>query len=86
MEVATSELSVEVGIPLRPASLTLLILQILKLFAWEPSFEKRVSDIRARELKNLVNFGYLQSVSVFVFTCAPSLVSDNSPGEDCTFL
>uniref|UniRef100_A0A8C3UVV5 ABC-type glutathione-S-conjugate transporter n=1 Tax=Catharus ustulatus TaxID=91951 RepID=A0A8C3UVV5_CATUS len=50
-------------------------IKILKLFAWEPSFEKRVTDIRARELKNLVNFGYLQSVSVFVFTCAPSLVS-----------
>uniref|UniRef100_A0A8U7N2J6 ABC-type glutathione-S-conjugate transporter n=1 Tax=Corvus moneduloides TaxID=1196302 RepID=A0A8U7N2J6_CORMO len=46
--------------------LTLLILQILKLFAWEPSFEKRVNDIRAHELKNLVNFGYLQSVSIFV--------------------
>ncbi|XP_062352442.1 ATP-binding cassette sub-family C member 2 isoform X3 [Cinclus cinclus] len=50
-------------------------IKILKLFAWEPSFEKRVIDIRARELKNLVNFGYLQSVSVFVFTCAPFLVS-----------
>ncbi|KAF2975269.1 hypothetical protein EK904_009142 [Melospiza melodia maxima] len=50
-------------------------IKILKLFAWEPSFEKRVNDIRARELKNLVNFGYLQSVSVFAFTCAPSLVS-----------
>ncbi|XP_057885672.1 ATP-binding cassette sub-family C member 2 [Melospiza georgiana] len=50
-------------------------IKILKLFAWEPSFEKRVNDIRARELKNLVNFGYLQSVSVFAFTCAPTLVS-----------
>ncbi|XP_014741415.1 PREDICTED: canalicular multispecific organic anion transporter 1 isoform X2 [Sturnus vulgaris] len=50
-------------------------IKILKLFAWEPSFEKRIIDIRAHELKNLVNFGYLQSVSVFVFTCAPFLVS-----------
>ncbi|XP_058696895.1 ATP-binding cassette sub-family C member 2 [Poecile atricapillus] len=50
-------------------------IKILKLFAWEPSFEKRVNDIRALELKNLVSFGYLQSISVFVFTCAPSLVS-----------
>ncbi|XP_053804481.1 ATP-binding cassette sub-family C member 2 [Vidua chalybeata] len=50
-------------------------IKILKLFAWEPSFEKRVNEIRARELKNLVNFSYLQSVSVFVFTCAPFLVS-----------
>uniref|UniRef100_A0A8C5JW94 MRP2 protein n=1 Tax=Junco hyemalis TaxID=40217 RepID=A0A8C5JW94_JUNHY len=50
-------------------------IKILKLFAWEPSFEKRVNDIRVRELKDLVNFGYLQSVSLFAFTCAPSLVS-----------
>ncbi|XP_063262505.1 ATP-binding cassette sub-family C member 2 [Prinia subflava] len=50
-------------------------IKILKLFAWEPSFEKRVNEIRARELKNLLNFSYLQSVSVFVFTCAPFLVS-----------
>uniref|UniRef100_A0A8C3PSV2 ATP binding cassette subfamily C member 2 n=1 Tax=Calidris pygmaea TaxID=425635 RepID=A0A8C3PSV2_9CHAR len=50
-------------------------IKILKLFAWEPSFEKRVNEIRARELKNLVNFSYLQSISIFVFTCAPFLVS-----------
>uniref|UniRef100_A0A8C0B0Y4 ABC-type glutathione-S-conjugate transporter n=1 Tax=Buteo japonicus TaxID=224669 RepID=A0A8C0B0Y4_9AVES len=55
--------------------LTLLISQILKLFAWEPSFEKRVNEVRARELKDLVNFSYLQSVSIFLFTCAPLLVS-----------
>ncbi|PKU36984.1 canalicular multispecific organic anion transporter 1 [Limosa lapponica baueri] len=50
-------------------------IKILKLFAWEPSFEKRVNEVRARELKNLVNFSYLQSISIFVFTCAPFLVS-----------
>uniref|UniRef100_A0A8B9NFK5 ABC-type glutathione-S-conjugate transporter n=1 Tax=Accipiter nisus TaxID=211598 RepID=A0A8B9NFK5_9AVES len=55
--------------------LTLLISQILKLFAWEPSFEKRVNEVRARELKDLVNFSYLQSISIFLFTCAPFLVS-----------
>ncbi|XP_074882258.1 ATP-binding cassette sub-family C member 2 isoform X5 [Buteo buteo] len=50
-------------------------IKILKLFAWEPSFEKRVNEVRARELKDLVNFSYLQSVSIFLFTCAPLLVS-----------
>eukprot|EP00075_Anas_platyrhynchos_P027019 XP_027316272.1 LOW QUALITY PROTEIN: canalicular multispecific organic anion transporter 1 [Anas platyrhynchos] len=50
-------------------------IKILKLFAWEPSFEKRINEIRARELKDLLNFTYLQSVSIFVFTCAPFLVS-----------
>lgn len=33
-----------------------------------------------------MNFSYLQSISVFVFTCAPFLVSANRPGEVCTFL
>ncbi|KAM6306423.1 ATP-binding cassette sub-family C member 2 [Aegotheles albertisi] len=50
-------------------------IKILKLFAWEPSFEKRINEIRGRELKDLVNFSYLQSISIFVFTCAPVLVS-----------
>ncbi|XP_053165769.1 ATP-binding cassette sub-family C member 2 isoform X2 [Hemicordylus capensis] len=50
-------------------------IKILKLFAWEPSFQKRVGKIRARELKGLLHFSYLQSVSIFVFTCAPFLVS-----------
>uniref|UniRef100_A0A8C5TS46 Canalicular multispecific organic anion transporter 1 n=1 Tax=Malurus cyaneus samueli TaxID=2593467 RepID=A0A8C5TS46_9PASS len=50
-------------------------IKILKLFAWEPSFEKRINEIRGRELKNLVNFSSLQAVSIFVFTCAPVLVS-----------
>ncbi|KFP85745.1 Canalicular multispecific organic anion transporter 1, partial [Acanthisitta chloris] len=50
-------------------------IKILKLFAWEPSFEKRVNEVRAHELKDLVNFSYLQSISIFVFTCAPFLVS-----------
>ncbi|NWU95637.1 MRP2 protein, partial [Upupa epops] len=50
-------------------------IKILKLFAWEPSFEKQVNGIRARELKDLKNFSYLQSISIFLFTCAPFLVS-----------
>lgn len=33
-----------------------------------------------------MNFSYLQSISIFVFTCAPFLVSANRPVEGCTFL
>ncbi|XP_075790564.1 LOW QUALITY PROTEIN: ATP-binding cassette sub-family C member 2 [Pelodiscus sinensis] len=47
----------------------------LKLFAWEPSFEQRVGEIRARELRSLLHFSYLQAMSIFVFSCAPFLVS-----------
>ncbi|KAJ7325076.1 hypothetical protein JRQ81_018096 [Phrynocephalus forsythii] len=50
-------------------------IKILKLFAWEPSFQKRVENIRAKELKGLLHFSYLQSIAIFVFTCAPFLVS-----------
>ncbi|KAM8806261.1 ATP-binding cassette sub-family C member 2 [Eudromia elegans] len=50
-------------------------IKILKLFAWEPSFENRIKEIRGRELKYLLNFSYLQSISIFFFTCAPFLVS-----------
>ncbi|XP_069467621.1 ATP-binding cassette sub-family C member 2 [Ambystoma mexicanum] len=50
-------------------------IKILKLYAWEPSFESQVEDIREKELTNLLKFTYLHSVSLFIFTCAPFLVS-----------
>ncbi|KAM8924619.1 ATP-binding cassette sub-family C member 2 [Pelodytes ibericus] len=50
-------------------------MKILKLYAWETSFENQLHDIREKELKNLLHFTYLQSVSLFIFTCAPFLVS-----------
>ncbi|XP_053548507.1 ATP-binding cassette sub-family C member 2 [Bombina bombina] len=50
-------------------------IKILKLYAWEPSFENQVQEIRERELKDLLHFSYLHSVSLFIFTCAPFLVS-----------
>lgn len=50
-------------------------IKILKLYAWEPSFQAQVEDIREKELKVLRKFAYLTSVSTFIFTCAPALVS-----------
>ncbi|XP_043408329.1 ATP-binding cassette sub-family C member 2 isoform X2 [Chelonia mydas] len=50
-------------------------IKILKLFAWEPSFERQVGEIRVRELKGLLHFSYLQAFSIFIFSCAPLLVS-----------
>nr|XP_046256958.1 canalicular multispecific organic anion transporter 1 isoform X2 [Scatophagus argus] len=50
-------------------------IKILKLYAWEPSFQKQVEDIREKELKVMRKFAYLSSVSTFIFSCAPALVS-----------
>lgn len=50
-------------------------IKILKLYAWEPSFQTQVESIRGEELKVMRKFAYLTSVSTFVFSCAPALVS-----------
>lgn len=67
--------------------------QILKLFAWEPSFQTQVEDIRGQELKVMRKFAYLTSVSTFIFSCAPALVSPlkephkktKDAGQGCSF-
>ncbi|XP_070696945.1 ATP-binding cassette sub-family C member 2 [Pempheris klunzingeri] len=50
-------------------------IKILKLYAWEPSFQVQVENIRGKELKVMRKFAYLSSVSTFIFSCAPALVS-----------
>ncbi|XP_053475532.1 canalicular multispecific organic anion transporter 1 [Ictalurus furcatus] len=50
-------------------------IKILKLYAWELSFQDQVQDIREKELKVMRKFAYLSSVSTFIFACAPALVS-----------
>ncbi|XP_019116392.2 ATP-binding cassette sub-family C member 2 [Larimichthys crocea] len=50
-------------------------IKILKLYAWEPSFQVQVEDIRGEELKVMRKFAYLSSVATFIFSCAPALVS-----------
>ncbi|KAK7930845.1 hypothetical protein WMY93_007240 [Mugilogobius chulae] len=50
-------------------------IKILKLFAWEPSFQDQVEGLREKELKVLKKFAYLSSVSTFIMSCAPALVS-----------
>uniref|UniRef100_H0VI28 ATP binding cassette subfamily C member 2 n=1 Tax=Cavia porcellus TaxID=10141 RepID=H0VI28_CAVPO len=50
-------------------------MKILKYFAWEPSFKDQVNSIRKKELKNLLNFGQLQTLTVFFLQLTPILVS-----------
>ncbi len=47
----------------------------MKLYAWEPSFQDQVNDIRHKEISILRNMGFLQAGSSFMWTCAPFLVS-----------
>ncbi|XP_048194448.1 ATP-binding cassette sub-family C member 2 [Perognathus longimembris pacificus] len=49
-------------------------IKILKYFAWEPSFKDQVSNIRTKELKNLLSFGQLQTIMIFLLQLAPILV------------
>ncbi|XP_060027480.1 ATP-binding cassette sub-family C member 2 isoform X2 [Erinaceus europaeus] len=50
-------------------------IKILKYFAWEPSFKKQVHDIRNKELKNLIAYGKIHAVIVFLLYLSPVLVS-----------
>ncbi|XP_054437323.1 ATP-binding cassette sub-family C member 2 isoform X2 [Pteronotus mesoamericanus] len=50
-------------------------IKILKYFAWEPSFRNLVYNIRKKELKNLLRFGQIQSVMMFLLFLTPVLVS-----------
>ena len=41
-----------------------MILQVLKLYAWEPSFTSKVSSIRHEEVVTLKKMSYLGAVQV----------------------
>ena len=48
---------------------------MLKLYAWEPSFESKVNEIRAKELEILKWTAYIDAFNEFVWYTAPFLVS-----------
>ncbi len=50
-------------------------IKVLKLYAWEPSFVKRIGDIRNTEIGHLRAFQYLEATQFFAWTCAPFLVA-----------
>ena len=49
--------------------------KVLKLYAWEPSFEQQVNDIRDREVANLKQLSYLGAVQTFLFNATPFFVA-----------
>jgi ATP-binding cassette subfamily C (CFTR/MRP) protein 1 len=49
-------------------------MKVLKLYAWEPSFEKLIMDIREREMVVMRKAAVLNAGTYFVWTLAPFLV------------
>ena len=50
-------------------------MKVLKLYAWEPSFQVQVEEIRRTEINNLKKLSYLQAVQTFLFNAAPFFVA-----------
>lgn len=50
-------------------------IKVLKLYAWEPSFEKQVLKTRNKEISVLKHSAYLHAGTSFILQCAPFLVS-----------
>ncbi|XP_030839751.1 ATP-binding cassette, sub-family C (CFTR/MRP), member 1 isoform X4 [Strongylocentrotus purpuratus] len=50
-------------------------IKVLKLYAWEESFQSKILAIRDKELKVLRLAAYLNAFTSFTWTCAPVLVS-----------
>ena len=49
-------------------------MKVLKLYAWEPSMEKLVNDIRVKEINLLKRIAYLNAFSTLTWASAPFLV------------
>ncbi|NXU37523.1 MRP1 protein, partial [Drymodes brunneopygia] len=50
-------------------------IKILKLYAWEPAYQKKVMRIREHEVDVLKSSGYLTTYSMLTLTCIPFMVS-----------
>ena len=48
-------------------------MKVLKLYAWEPSFARKVQNIRSQEVDTLKKMAYLGAAQTFMFTAAPTI-------------
>ena len=53
-------------------------IKVLKLYAWEESFEKQILEIREKELRQLQKAARLEAVSAFNWFVSPFLVAFSS--------
>ncbi|XP_032536328.1 multidrug resistance-associated protein 1-like isoform X3 [Chiroxiphia lanceolata] len=49
-------------------------IKILKLYAWEPAYQRKILSIREREMDVLKSSGYLTTYSMLTLTCIPFMV------------
>ena len=50
-------------------------IKLLKMYAWEPSFAKKIQKIRNEEVAMLKKMSYLGAVQTFMFTASPFMVA-----------
>ena len=50
-------------------------IKVLKMYAWEPSFARKIQKIRNEEVATLKKMSYLGAVQTFMFTAAPFMVA-----------
>lgn len=55
-------------------------IRIIKLYAWENAFLRKISNVRDAELETLKNIGYLSAFQTFTWATTPFLVSLTSFG------
>uniref|UniRef100_A0A8C4S777 ATP binding cassette subfamily C member 12 n=1 Tax=Erpetoichthys calabaricus TaxID=27687 RepID=A0A8C4S777_ERPCA len=53
----------------------LTFVKLIKMYAWESSFEQNITEVRKMEKSILENAGYLQSVNTSVSTIVPTLAT-----------
>ena len=50
-------------------------IKVLKMYAWEPSFARKIQKIRDEEVATLKKMSYLGAVQTFMFTASPFMVA-----------
>ncbi len=54
-------------------------IKVLKLYAWEGAFQRKLLQIRDQELDNIKRAAFYLTGTSVSFTCAPVLVSTKTP-------
>ena len=58
----------------RSSNVLNIVFQVLKLYAWEPSFQKKILELRRLEVAELKKAAILSSVNVLCWITSPVLV------------